>query len=64
MHKQSTQIHPSQYISKKQYKNQKGGTQKRPQSNDTCKESMCHSSYRFIRNFQVYLLYRYIKLAN
>ena len=30
MHKQSTQFDPSQYISKKHYKYQKGGAQKRP----------------------------------
>ena len=29
----STQFDPSQYISKKHYKYQKGGAQKRPQSN-------------------------------
>ena len=30
MHKQSTQFDPSQYISKKHYRYQKGGAQKRP----------------------------------
>ena len=37
----STQFDPSQYISKKHYKYQKGGAQKRPQSNDTCKGVAC-----------------------
>ena len=41
MHKQYTQFDPSQYISKKHYKYQKGGAQKRPQSNDTCKGVAC-----------------------
>ena len=44
MHKQSTQFDPSQYISKKHYKYQKGGAQKRPQSNDTCKLVVCMRS--------------------
>ena len=41
MQKQSTQFDPSQYISKKHYKYKKGGAQKRPQSNDTCKGVAC-----------------------
>ena len=58
MHKQSTQFDPSQYISKNTTKIRKVA-HKRPQSNDTYEESMCHSSFRFILIFQVYL-YRHV----
>ena len=57
IHKQSTQFDPSQYISKTLQKSE-SGAQKRPQSKN--KESMCHSSYRFIHIFQVYPLYRHV----